>query len=151
MVYYRDLIWLPDKCLYNLSLFYLLGFTIWKLPWTKMSSMAQMEKKLFVHLRYQFHIFYIISVLVSLSLCYKNFIVNFMRKICMLILQMCFMKENMKILQDKLLKKMVNQLPSLRFSNGINMPLFLLVGNCFTGFLLFRLRGGNFSLVDFDI
>lgn len=58
------------------------------------------------------------------------------------------MKENMKILQDKLLKKMVNQLSSLGFSNGINMPLFLLTGNCFTGFL-FRLRGGSFSLVDF--
>lgn len=72
-----------------------------------------------------------------------------MGKIHMLILQMCFMKENMKILQDKLLKKMVNQLSSLGFSNGINMPLFLLTGNYFDGFLLFRLRGGSFSLVDF--
>lgn len=64
---------------------------------------------------------------------------------------MCFMKENMKILQDKLLKKMVNQLSGMGSSNGINMPLFLLTGNYFTGFLLFRLRKGSFNLVDFGI
>ena len=58
---------------------------------------------------------------------------------------MCFMKENMKILQDRLLKEMVNQLSSLGFSNGIiNHAFFLLMGSSFTGFVSFWIERRQF-------
>uniref|UniRef100_A0A4X1UY12 Synaptonemal complex protein 2 n=1 Tax=Sus scrofa TaxID=9823 RepID=A0A4X1UY12_PIG len=62
--------------------------------------------------------------------------------------EMCSMKENMKMIQDRLLKEMVSQLSSLDFSNGIISHAFTyLNGNFFHRlffFLCFRIQRRQF-------